>query len=146
VSKVTQPEREEIMSNYYQNMTRLLTITESKESLDFYKFSIEHSKDTGIITQREYLSLMTQTAEQETKLTSPANFEINQTYQTRSICDHECIYEITTISRTDKTLTYNYDSKIRRSKIKTDSLGNEYITPDNYSMAPVFRAERKVAA
>lgn len=69
-------------------------------------------------------------------------FEVNKTYGSRSICDHNCIFEIKTISRTDKTVTYKYENQIRRSSVKFDQQGNEYIKPDNYSMAPIFKAER----
>ena len=69
-------------------------------------------------------------------------FEPGITYASRSICDHNCIFEIKTISRTEKTLTYKYDNQIRRSSIHIDSQGNEFIRPDNYSMAPIFRATR----
>ena len=74
-----------------------------------------------------------------------SKFEIGDTYSTRSICDHDCIFEIKVISRTDKMLTYDYSSDTRRSKIKIDADGNEYITPDNYSMAPTFRANKRTA-
>lgn len=70
-------------------------------------------------------------------------FEVGNKYYSRSIHDHKCIYEIEVVSRTDKTITYLYDGLKRRSKIKVDESG-EYVTPDNYSMAPVFRAKRIV--
>ena len=68
-------------------------------------------------------------------------FEVGKTYATRSICDHECIFEIKIISRTAKTVTYDYMGETRRSKIHEDSDG-EFIRPDRYSMAPTFRAGR----
>lgn len=68
-------------------------------------------------------------------------FEVGKKYYSRSICDHECIYEIEVISRTDKTITYMYDGEKRRSKIHiSDNV--EYIRPDNYSFAPTFRANK----
>ncbi len=70
-------------------------------------------------------------------------FEEGKTYYSRSICDHECIFTIEVVKRTAKTLTYMYEGKQRRSNIKLDEKGNEYIKPDTYSMAPVFRAERQ---
>lgn len=66
-------------------------------------------------------------------------FEEGKTYTLRSICDHECIFEITVISRTEKSLTYLYEKRKRRSSLRTDN-DSEFIRPDNYSMAPVFRA------
>lgn len=71
-------------------------------------------------------------------------FEVGCTYQTRSIGDHDCIFEITVTSRTIKTVSYLYNGKKRRSNVKVDDNG-EWIKPDNYSMAPVFRAYREKA-
>lgn len=76
-------------------------------------------------------------------MTTLKKFEPGKTYYSRSICDHECIFTIEVVKRTAKTVTYMYQGKERRSNIKLDEHGNEYIKPDNYSMAPVFRAERQ---
>lgn len=72
-------------------------------------------------------------------------FEVGKTYCSRSICDHECIFTIEIVKRTEKSVTYIYDGKQRRSMIKTDESG-EYIKPDRHSMAPTFRADREVEA
>lgn len=66
-------------------------------------------------------------------------FEIGKTYWTRSICMHDCIFEIEIISRTEKTVTYMYNNRKRRSKIHVSN-DCEWIVPDNYSMAPTFHA------
>ncbi|MCL1789832.1 MAG: hypothetical protein FWG40_00485 [Peptococcaceae bacterium] len=68
-------------------------------------------------------------------------FEPGKRYQTRSICDHNCIYTILVLDRTDKTIVFSDDGRIRRSKIRVDKDG-EYLIPDRYSMAPVYRAHR----
>ncbi len=62
-------------------------------------------------------------------------------YITRSICDHNCFFELFVIKRTAKTATIRYNGEIRRTKIKVDCSGFEYLRPDDYSMAPIFRAE-----
>lgn len=64
----------------------------------------------------------------------------NTTYYTRSIGDHNCIFELTVLSRTAKTALINYDNEKRRAKIYTDSDGCEYFQPDHWSFAPTFRA------
>jgi len=46
------------------------------------------------------------------------------------------------VKRTAKTVTFRRDGQERRAKIYTDSNG-EYIIPERYSMAPVFRASRE---
>ena len=71
-------------------------------------------------------------------------FEIGKEYFTHSICDSECRFTIKITGRTEKTVSYIYDGESRRSKIRVDESG-EYIQPDKYSMAPVFRASREYA-
>lgn len=68
-------------------------------------------------------------------------FQVGKKYYSHSACDHECIFTIEVVKRTEKTVTYIYQGRQRRSNIKMDEHNNEYIKPDNYSMAPVFRAE-----
>lgn len=70
-------------------------------------------------------------------------FEIGKEYFTHSICDSECRFTIKVTGRTEKTVSYVYAGETRRSKIRVDKSG-EYIQPDRYSIAPVFRAEREV--
>ncbi|MDL5068005.1 hypothetical protein QRX11_15860 [Clostridioides difficile] len=67
-------------------------------------------------------------------------FEVGKTYATRSICDHDCIYTIEVIKRTDKTITYKEDDTVRRAKIRFSD-DYEYIRVGNYSMAPNFSAK-----
>lgn len=69
-------------------------------------------------------------------------FVIGKEYFTHSICDSQCKFTIKITGRTEKTVSYIYDGESRRSKIRVDESG-EYIQPDNYSMAPVFRASRE---
>lgn len=69
-------------------------------------------------------------------------FEIGKEYFTHSICDSECRFTIKVTGRTEKTVSYIYQGESRRSKIRVDESG-EYIQPDRYSMAPVFRAARE---
>nr|WP_271642905.1 hypothetical protein [Clostridioides difficile] len=70
-------------------------------------------------------------------------FEVGKTYATRSICDHDCIYTIEVIKRTDKTITYKEDDTVRRAKIRFSD-DYEYIRVGNYSMAPNFSAKNLV--
>jgi hypothetical protein len=66
-----------------------------------------------------------------------------RSYSTRSACDHECIFSIEVLKRTEKTVT------IRKSgdRVKTcrisDYDGAEMIKPwGSYSMCPIIRADR----
>ena len=70
-------------------------------------------------------------------------FEIGHKYYDTSACDHNCVFTIEIVKRTTKTVTFRRDGKERRTKLFCDERG-EYIIPDRYSMAPVFRAEREV--
>lgn len=69
-------------------------------------------------------------------------FEIGKKYFDTSVCDHNCVFTIEIIKRTEKTVTFRRRNEERRAKIYTDKEG-EYIIPDRYSMAPVFRASRE---
>jgi hypothetical protein len=74
--------------------------------------------------------------------TPTATIQAAARYVTRSICDSNCFFELFVIKRTAKTATIRYNGEIRRTKIKTDCSGIEYLRPDDYSMAPIFSAER----
>ena len=70
--------------------------------------------------------------------------KVGQTLECRSACDYDTIYtaEILSISKSGKTATYSCNlggNKIRVSKIHNFD-GHEYLRPENYSMAPTFRA------
>lgn len=69
-------------------------------------------------------------------------FEIGHKYFDTSACDHNCVFTIEIVKRSAKMVTFRRNGQERRAKIYTDDRG-EYIIPDRYSMAPVFRAERE---
>lgn len=72
-----------------------------------------------------------------------AKFAPGDKLETRSICNHDCIYTATIISRTDKSVKVDLGSPrgiVRRGLIVDDRTGNEYFFPyGRYSMAPSFR-------
>lgn len=72
-------------------------------------------------------------------------FQTGRTYQTRSICDYECIHSLTILARTDKTVTVQVHGKtVRRGLALRD--GVEQFKPfGNYSMAAVIRADKQAA-
>lgn len=70
-------------------------------------------------------------------------FEIGKRYATTSICNSECVFTIQIIKRTEKTLVFERDGEQHRTKIFMDAdADGEYIVPDRYSMAPIWRAAR----
>ena len=52
-------------------------------------------------------------------------FQIGRTYNTRSICDHDCIFSFTILSRTAKTVTTQIRGKtVRRGLSSGTTLSN----------------------
>ena len=70
-------------------------------------------------------------------------FEIGKTYYDTWACDSDSISKIKIVGRSEKMVTFERNGKTRRARIYTDSHG-EYIMPDHYSMACVYRAEREL--
>lgn len=70
-------------------------------------------------------------------------FEVGHVYFDQYACDHEALTTIKIIKRTAKTVTFERNGKTRRAKLYENADG-EYIMPDHYSMAPVYRAEREL--
>jgi hypothetical protein len=69
-----------------------------------------------------------------------SKFETSKTYQTRSICDNNCIFEIEVIKRTAKTITALVHGKEKTLRIK-EWEGVEQVKPfGSYSMCPVISA------
>lgn len=69
------------------------------------------------------------------------HFEVGRTYQTRSICNHDCIFTITVTKRTAKTVIVEKRGELTRCKIHVID-GKEVIFPfGQYSMCPVFHAD-----
>ena len=70
-------------------------------------------------------------------------FEIGHEYFDTWACDSDSISVIKIVKRSAKMVTFERAGETRRAKIYTDSNG-EYIMPDHYSMACVYRAEREL--
>ena len=65
----------------------------------------------------------------------------NQKLTSRSICDYNCIFELTVIERKGKFATVNFMGNTKKTKVYSDSEGNEYLQPEKYSMSPIFKAK-----
>lgn len=76
-------------------------------------------------------------------------FEIGKTYQTRSICNNECIISIKVTARTDKTITVIERDETKRLRINeksTEYRKAETVYPwGHYSMAPQISADNIAA-
>ena len=64
-------------------------------------------------------------------------FQPGKTYTTRSACDHNCIFSVTVIGRTAKTIKTSDGKTLRVGQWD----GVEFVRPmGSYSMAPIVRA------
>lgn len=68
--------------------------------------------------------------------------QTGQTLTSRSLCDYDCIFSLKVIDRKGSfaTILMDGDKETRRVKVRNFN-GEEYLRPDNYSMAPTFRAK-----
>jgi hypothetical protein len=67
-------------------------------------------------------------------------FEAGKTYTTRSVCDHDCIINVTIEKRTAKTVTAKVRGEVKSFRVAVYD-GAEFIKPwGSYSMAPIVRA------
>lgn len=75
------------------------------------------------------------------------NFEAGKTYTGRSICDSNCIYRMTVVSRTPKTIKVKMQDSANVKTLRPGIYdGVEFVKPNgSYSMALIIRAD-KVAA
>lgn len=70
-------------------------------------------------------------------------FEIGHTYFDRYACDYETLSVIKIVKRTAKTVVFERNGETRRALLREDSNG-EYIIPDHYSVACVYRADSEI--
>ena len=79
-------------------------------------------------------------------MTTPA-FEIGQAYSGRFIGDADAVFQVKILARTAKTVTVMGPKGMAQHRVSRDLDGGEQIYPfGKYSMAPVCRAKRLVAA
>ena len=70
---------------------------------------------------------------------SEHTFETGRTYWTRSICNHDCIIEVTVARRTAKTIVTTAGKRLRIAKYD----GLEQVAPwGRYSMSPTITADK----
>ena len=71
-------------------------------------------------------------------------FEVGKEYKMRSICNHDCIWSYTVISRTAQTITVTDGKKtlkLRVIKKLSEYRGAESVYPlGQYSMCPILSA------
>jgi len=67
-------------------------------------------------------------------------FKVNTTYSTRSVCDHNCIFEFKILKRTAKTVTVNIYGEEKRRGIYILNDCENFSPFGSYSMSPVIQA------
>lgn len=66
-------------------------------------------------------------------------FEVGSVYYARSACNHDCVFLMKVLSRTDKSVKVEFSGEgVKRAMIRVSDSG-EWVMPWHYSMAPVFR-------
>jgi len=71
-------------------------------------------------------------------------FQTGKTYSTRSICDHNCIFSITVLKRTAKTIKVKdpHDQHSIKTLRVSEWEGNEQVKPfGSYSMCAIIGAD-----
>lgn len=69
-------------------------------------------------------------------------FEVGSVYYARSACNHDCVFLMKVLSRTEKSVKADFSGEgVKRAMIRVSD-SSEWVMPWHYSMAPVFRAER----
>jgi len=67
-------------------------------------------------------------------------FKVGETYSTRSIGDHECIFSYTVIKRTEKTITLKDSDSVKTVKIHIYQDTENCYPEGRYSICPVLKA------
>jgi len=66
--------------------------------------------------------------------------QAGQTLISRSVCDHNCIFELQVVDRKKDFVVIKFLGNTKRIKVRRNQDGVEYLRPENYSMAPIFKA------
>ena len=68
-------------------------------------------------------------------------FQIGRIYNTRSICDHDCIFSFTILNRTAKTVTTQIRGKTVRRGLSLWNDVEQFKPFGNYSMCAIVGAD-----
>ena len=71
-------------------------------------------------------------------------FEVGKKYSARSICDHNCIFWMTVLSRTEKTIKAHVNAfGLKTLRINISDSNDESVKPlGRYSMSPTIFAKQ----
>jgi hypothetical protein len=82
---------------------------------------------------------------QEYKMT--VQFVVGTTYATRSICDHDCIFQATIVKRTDKSVWISRPGRdyVARKSISVYEGVEQFAPNGRHSMCAIIGADRTLA-
>lgn len=69
-------------------------------------------------------------------------FAVGQVYETRSACDHDCIFSYTVVTRTPAFITLDGLFGVGRVRVRTGPHGEWAMPQGQYSMCPVIWASQ----
>ncbi len=69
-------------------------------------------------------------------------FNVGQTYSTRSICDHDCIYSVEILKRTAKSVVIRVDGQDKRKGLYVYEGVEQFKPHGTYSMCAVIGADK----
>ena len=69
-------------------------------------------------------------------------FETGNTYATRSICDHDCIFSFTIATRSEKTVRVKVHGKMVSRRVSIYNGVEQFKPFGNYSMAAIISADK----
>jgi hypothetical protein len=76
-----------------------------------------------------------------------STFQVGNTYSGRFVGDADAVFQVKILARTAKTVTVLGPKGMAQHRVSLDHDGGEQIYPfGRYSMAPVCRSKRQVAA
>jgi hypothetical protein len=70
-------------------------------------------------------------------------FQVGNTYQTRSICDHDCIFSFTILSRTAKSVRVTVHGKVVRRGLSIWNGVEQFKPFGTYSMCAIISADKE---
>jgi len=116
-----------------------------------FKISVKGVEQNGVFDSYQVARLLLEWAEsvggefqvKEYVPPEPSNeFKVGVEYYCRSMYDHDCVYRLKVVKRTEKSVWVESNMWNKRCVVKKDEQGCEYFMPDHYSFAPVFRANK----
>lgn len=76
----------------------------------------------------------------ENKMSDLREFKVGETYESRSICDHNCVFSFTILRRSARSVWVEVDGKVVRRGIEIYRDAETFYPFGKYSMAAIIKA------